>query len=287
VRLSYEGYRALLIATVAAYLVYLIELLPALGLTPRKSLRAAALSTACCGVLVVCDLVLRRGLGWTGWGASPGNWLSALTVPFGFLAWLEVDRVRAPGVEAEPAWQWSPIRAFALKVSTLVIPVSLGLGVAFVSALAGAYLAWDYADMEPGMLRAGVLFVLLCINGAFVLVLRKRSRQTLRRAVVGAALTHIPLWWFLVFPTQFQASDWKRWPEGSEMRSDMAEDLVYSRALLDKTPSEVVELLGPPAGYSPLTSDTEYYPLHGRPCKGFVIYFDRGGVVRTRFWMCD
>jgi hypothetical protein len=291
ITLDYEGYRALLIATIAAYLAYLSELLPALGLAPRKVLRPAALGAAsCCAVVALWNLLLRPWANAVGWGATPGHCLSVLALPLGLLAWLEVDRVRAPGVEEpqDPEPYWFPIRAWALKVRRVAIAFgiafSLGVGVVFISVVVGFWAAWEHADMEPGAFGSAALFSLLCVNGAVLLVLRKRSRQTLRQAVVGAALTHIPLWWLFVFPTQFDASEWKRSPERSELRSDMAQDLIYSRVLLGKTRSQVVGLLGSAGSYH--GPDQELYSLRRHFCKGFLVRFDGGTAVEADFFLC-
>jgi hypothetical protein len=106
----------------------------------------------------------------------------------------------------------------------------------------------------------------------------------LRRAVVGAGLTHISIWWILVFPTQFDAGAWKRSPRESEVRSAMAEDLIYSRVLLGKTRSEVVELLGSPGSYS--GPGKQFYGLSGHLCEGFVVEFDDEKAVAADFFWC-
>jgi len=287
VTLDYEGYRALLIATSAAYLAYLSELLPALGVQPRKSLLRAALGAALCCAVVAGELLLRRWLRGS-WGANPGHWVSALALPLALLAWLEVDRLRAPGAETaprEPDEPWFPVRAWARKLHQVFIPLILGAAIAFISVVMGSWIAWNHFDMEPGAFTSATLFTLLCVDGAIVLLLRKRSRQTLRRAVVGAALTHVPLWWFFVFPTQFDASEWKRLHEGSELRTDMAEDLIYSRVLLGKTRSELVELLGAPGLYN--GPSRELYSLGGHPCRGFVIRFEGETAAAADFFLCD
>jgi hypothetical protein len=286
ITLDYEVYRALLIATSAAYLAYLSELLPALGLQPRKSLRHAALGAASCCAVVAGDLLLRRWLNGS-WGAAPGHCVAALALPLGVLAWLEVDRVREPGADTdpkEPEEHSFPVRSWAQKVSQIVIPFSLGAGVVIMSVMVGFWAAWQRADLEPGTVTAMALFILLCVDGAILLLLRKRSRQTLRRTVVGAALTHVPLWWFFVFPTQFAASEWKRSPEASKLRSDMAEDLIYSRVLLGKTRSEVVELLGSRGSYS--GPDEESYSLRSHLCKGFLVRYDGETAVAADFFWC-
>jgi hypothetical protein len=284
VTLSYEGYRALLIATVAAYLAYLAELSPEFGLSPRRRLRGAALGAAVLCVFVTGDLLLRRWVHGIGWATLPGHGLSALALPFGLLAWLEVDRVRAPGVEAGPEGNPSPIRAWALKASTVVLPFSFGALVVVGSATGGFWVAWSYLDMEPGEVSSAILSSLLCVNGVILWVLRKRSRQTLRRVVAGVGFTHIPLWWFLVFPTQFDAGAWKGSPRASATRSDMAEDLIYSRVLLGKTRLQVVELLGSPGSYR--GSNKEFYGLDGHLCEGFLIRFDGGTAVDADFFWC-
>lgn len=290
VTLHYEGYRALLIATVAAYLAYLSELLPALGHSSRRALRPAAWGAALCCALVTGDLVLRRWVSWAGWGTAPGSSLAALAVPLGLLAWVEVARVGEPGLEAEsqaePAVSWSPVRAWALNVSVVLIPFSLGVAAVVLGLIGGFTVAWEYAALDPGVLRSAASFCLLCLNGALLLVLRKCRRRTLRRAVVGAGLSHIPLWWWLVFPTQFEPSAWKRAPPGSETRGDMAEDLVYSGVLLGKTRAEVVELIGPSRGYG-APPGGEHYSLGHGPCRGFEVVFDGSTVSQARFWMCD
>jgi hypothetical protein len=296
ITLDYEGYRALLIATVAAYLAYLSELLPALGLSSRRALRPAALGAVVCAALVAADLALRRWVNGADWGTMPGHCLALLAVPLGLLAWLEVSRVRAPGLEAKskaaPA-HWFPVRAWALKLRVNVLTFSIafgtGAGVALLSLIGGFILAWEEAGGDPGVLRYATLFGMLCLDGALLLVLRKCRRQTLRRAVIGAGLTHIPLWWLLVFPTQFDASAWHRSPAGSQTRSDMAEDLIYSRALLGKTRAEVVDLIGSPDEYRAYGSpaDAAFYSLRGHACKGFVVRFEREKVDRAELWFCD
>jgi hypothetical protein len=294
ITLDYEAYRALLIATVAAYLAYLSELLPTLGLSPPKALRPAALGALLCCALVAGELMLRRSVSSAGWGTTPGNCLSALAVPLGLLAWFQVARVRTPDLEAEPnaapAAYASPIRAWARKVREVVIPFgiafSLGVGVVLISFVGGATIAFIYADLDPGVIRAAASFCLLCVDGWLLLALRKCKRQTLRRTVVATGLTHVPLWWFLVFPTQFQSGAWKRSPVGSETRSDMAEDLIYSRVLLGKTHTEVVELVGPSRGYG-TPPNVEHYSLGDRPCRGFEIEFHGETVSQAYFWLCD
>jgi hypothetical protein len=237
-------------------------------------------------------VLLRPWVNAVSWAAIPGHGLSAVALPLGLVAWLEVDRVRAPGVEVDPQdpeHYWFPLRAWALKARQVVIPLgitfTLGVGVVFISLVVGSWVAWEHADMEPGALSSAALFSLLCVNGAILLVLRKRSRQTLRRAVVGAALTHIPLWWLFVFPTQFDATEWKRSLERSELRSDMAEDLIYSRVLLGKTRSQVLELLGTAGSYS--GPDQQFYSLRSHTCKGFLVRFDGGTAVEADFFRCD
>jgi hypothetical protein len=284
VTLSYEGYRALLIATIAAYLAYLAELSPEFGLSPRRKLRVAALGAAVLGVLVTGDLLVRRWVNGVGWGTTPGHCLSALALPLGLFAWLEVDRVRATGVEAEPEAYPLSIRAWALKVSEVVFPFSLGVLVVVASAVGGSWVAWSHLDMEPGEVSSAILLSLLCVNGIILWILRTRSRQTLRRAVAGAGLTHIPVWWLLVFPTQFDAGAWKDSSRASATRSDMAEDLIYSRVLLGRTRSEVVELLGSPGSYR--GSNKAFHGLDAHLCEGLLITFEGETAVDADFFWC-
>lgn len=284
ITLSYDGYRALLIATVAVYLAYLSELLPALELTPRKGLRPAALAALFCCALVAGELLLQRWTNRAGWDVA-GHWLSALALPLALLAWIEVDRVRTPRVEPKPVAPWFPVRAWLLRASELIIPFSLGVAVVLASVVGGLASIWSSdPDITPGDMRSGILFALLCLNGSILLVLRKRTRETLRRVVVGAGITHIPVWWLLVFPTQFDASAWKSSGSGSNQQDDMAEDLVYSRVLLGKTRAEVVELLGSPGSYR--GSDHQFYGLKRSTCKGFLITFDGQTATKADFYWC-
>jgi hypothetical protein len=286
---SYEGYRALLIANVAVYLAYLLDLAPALGLPPRKGLGWAAVLASSCCVLVVAALAVRRWSNWSSAGSVAVNLLSALAVPLGALAWLEVDRARTPGVGDEPQWRWDSFRSVALALGGILVPFALGAGVAALSVVAGFWFDWAHADMEPGVLRGAMLFCLLCMDCAFLLVMSRWKRGTWRRAIVGAALMQVPVWWLGVFPTQFDSSKWQRSPVGSQQRSDMAEDLIYTRTLLGKTRAEVREMLGPPEPYLPVEPRDwmAYYSLGGRPCSGFLIAFDHSSVVRADFYFCD
>jgi hypothetical protein len=289
ITLSYDSYRALLIATAAVYLAYLAELLPALGLSPRKRLRPAALAAVFCFALVAGNLLLRRWTNGAGWDLR-GHLLSALALPFGLLAWLEVDRVRAPVVETKADAPWFPLRAWALQASQHIVPFgvsfSLGVVVVFASVAGGLASLWR-ADPEltPGDMRSVISFALLCFNGSILLVLRKRNPETLRRAVVGAGISHIPVWWLLVFPTQFDANAWKSTGPGSSQQDDMAEDLVYSRVLLGKTRSEIVQVLGLPGSY--WGPRRQFYELNRGTCKGFMITFDERAETASKadfFW---
>lgn len=294
ITLSYDGYRVLAVATVAAYLAYLSELLPALGVSPWKGLRPAAWGALLCSALLAGNLLLRPVIGLE-WETIFRRGLSALAVPLGLLAWFELSRVAEPGREAESVSARSP-RGWALEPIKLVVSCVLAAGFALFSAFAGFWFAWQGADLDPGALRATVLGILLCVDGAVALVLRGRSRRTVRRWVVSAGLSHIPLVWFLVFPTQFDARAWKLSPEDSQTRADMVQDLVHSRVLLGKTRSEMAELLGPPYEYphgarqmrdGKQSKDLECYLLPKGPCRAFVIEFAGGRAVDSWFWMCD
>lgn len=289
ITLSYDGYRALLIATVAVYFAYLAELLPGLGLPPRRRLRPAALAAVFCCALVAGNLLLRRWTNGAGWDLR-GHLLSALALPLGLLAWLEIDRVRAPVVEPKADTPWFPVRAWALQASQLIIPFglsfSLGVVVVLASVVGGLASLWSGdPELTPGDMRSVIAFALLCLNGSIFLILRKRTPATLRWVVVGAGITHIPVWWLLVFPTQFDVSAWKSAGRGSSQQDDMAEDLVYSRVLLGKTRSEVVELLGSPGSYR--GPGRQFYELNRGTCKGFMITFDGPAETASKadfFW---
>lgn len=289
ITLDYDGYRALLLATVAAYLVYVSALLSALGLPAQRALRPAAWGAALSCALVTIELVLRRSAG-VAWGTMPGHCLSAIGVPLGILAWLELQRIGSlgpkPERKAESAALSSATRAWAMKVAEVVIPVCVGAGVALVALLAGFWVAWEHADLEPGVLRSAALFALFCANGALLLVLRRWGPGALRRAIAGAALTHVPLCWLLEFPTQFNAPAWKRAAADSPERSEMAEDLVYSRVLIGKTRGQVADLLGPSRGYG-TPPDHEHYALRSHDCRGIDIAFDGTTVSRAHLILCD
>jgi hypothetical protein len=288
VTLDYEGYRALLIATAAAYLLYLSELLPALGLSPKKHLRFAAAGGAFCCALALLDLMLRRGLNAVTWGAIPGYCLSGLALPIGLLAWLELDRLRPSRADAQPG---QPEPRWSLKVRQIVtfsVAFSIGFASVVISLVGGVWVAWQQADVEPGDIDSAGSFILLCIAGLLHLVLRKLNRQTLRVAVLALALALTPLWWWFTFPTQFDAREWKRSNGESQLRSDMAQDLIYSRILLGKTRLEVVELLGAPGSYARVAgADKEFYSLASHLCKGFVIRFAGGKAVEANFYWCE
>ena len=83
---------------------------------------------------------------------------------------------------------------------------------------------------------------------------------------------------------QFDAVAWKGSSGGSATRSDMAEDLIYSRVLLGKTRSEVVELLGSPGSYR--GPNKEFHGLDGHLCEGFLISFDGETAVDADFFWC-
>ena len=85
---------------------------------------------------------------------------------------------------------------------------------------------------------------------------------------------------------RFNSEKWKSWDirESTNLRWDMATDLIENHQLEGKTQSEIIDLLGKPESNVQNPSDDLYYDLG--PCRrgidygGLTIVFKNGRVIK-------
>lgn len=290
------GYRALLLAELAARGFYLSRLASRLGKPSwSKYFVVSAGGCAAGAALLGGDLAWRLFTH----ALTLDPWTSRLVgvsaVPFAVGGWLLLAELVARQPELGQRGWW----AYGFSVA-----LNLGFGgaLAFGSGLAGFTIAWSSADGDPGAMRGAMAVCLLAGMGAFLAVhfAIHRSHARLRLALAVCALVQVPFIWTLLFRPQFSSERWKRFArENGSCDGSMAEDLAYSPTVIGKTHAQVEQLLGPPRTWRTLDSPAQaaepkataarfFYDLkRGEPCQGLNVMFEKGVATETELVVCD
>lgn len=290
------GYRALLLAELAARGFYLSRLAPRLG-KPRsaKYFVASAVGCAASAALLGGDLAWRvftHALTLDPWTT---RLVGMSAVPFAVGGWLLLAELvaRRPELGQRAWWEYG---------FGVVLDLGFGCVLAFGSGLAGFTVSWSSADGDPGVRRGAMALCLLAGMGAFLAIhfAIHRNHARLRRALAVCALVQVPFIWTLLFRPEFSSERWKRFArENGACDGSMAEDLAYSAIVIGKTRTQVEQLLGPPRTWLNLDSRVQaqkpkatasrfFYDLkRGEPCQGLNVMFERGVASETELVVCD
>lgn len=287
------GYRAALLAQLAAQAAYVGQLAVVLGKPRSRSLQWCALGCALSATFVMGDLVYRKLSHALELDSTAARVAAIAALPFVALAWYLLAELVDGSVHPNIAPWW---RRLPLVVVQLGVPVAATLG----GMLGGFAVAWSAPIEEPGLVTTLMVLGMLAFTGGYLaLHAALTDRPTWWRAVALCGMLQAPFVWAILFRPQFDSERWKRFAaEQKACDGDMAQDLAYSDIVRGKTRAEIEALLGPPQVSIALggpslaedpSADVDHYSYSlkgGRPCRAVEVLFREGRATGMKFFMC-